>query len=208
MYYLSNYKKTALVIACFVLTNVVLAQDTAKSAWNEKNAAKWLYSNEWEKGLNLNVSPGVNKIEFAAQYHRNKTEWDKAFAFMRDNDLAKLKPGKYIIDGDHVYATITEAPSKTFEQSAWESHRKYVDLQYVIRGKEKIGVAPVSTAAVIKPYDATKDNANYNNAEGKYYIAEPGTFYLFFPEDAHRPNIKVDGYDMVKKIVIKIRVAE
>jgi biofilm protein TabA len=207
MHHLLIYKKTALLIAFISLSMVALAQDIAKDLWTDKNAAKWLYKNEWKKGLKLKVYPEVNKVEFAVQYHKNKAAWDKTFAFMRDSDLTKLKPGKYIIDGDKVFATITEAPSKSFEQSTWESHRKYIDLQYIIRGKEKIGVAPVSTAAVTKPYDETKDNANYS-AEGKYYIAEPGTFYLFFPEDAHRPNIKVDGYDIVKKIVIKIQMAE
>jgi YhcH/YjgK/YiaL family protein len=44
-------------------------------------------------------------------------------------------------------------------------------------------------------------------AGGKFYTAKPGTFFLFFPQDVHRPNIKVKGYDLVKKLVIKIRMA-
>ena len=55
-----------------------------------------------------------------------------------------------------------------------------------------------------KPYDETKDVANYT-AEGTTYQAEPGTFYLFFAEDVHRPNIKVEGFDVVKKLVVKIK---
>ena len=199
------YKKLLTLFTFLGLTATVFAQDT--TAWNEKSAAKFAHSKEWKNGLKLKVHSSVNNIVFAEQYHKNKAVWDKAFAFLRDSDLLKLKPGKYVIDGDNAYATITEAPSKTFEQSAWESHRKYIDLQYVIKGKEKIGVAPVTTATVIKPYDETKDIANYT-AEGTFYIAEPGTFFLFFPGDAHRPNIKVDGYDVVKKLVIKIKVVE
>ena len=68
-------------------------------------------------------------------------------------------------------------------------------------------MAPVTTATIIKPYNEKADAANYT-ADGQFYIAEPGTFYLFFPQDAHRPSIKVDGYDVVKKLVIKIKVAE
>jgi len=202
---LSAYKKPLLLLIFLSFTGVVLAQDTIK--WTEKSAAKWLRSKEWKNGLKLEAHPSVNKIVFAEQYHKNKAVWDKALAFLRDSNLLTLKPGKYVIDGDNAYATITEAPSKTFEQSAWESHRKYIDLQYVIKGEEKIGVAPITTASVIKPYDGSKDVANYN-AEGQFYIATPGTFFLFFPGDAHRPNIKVDGYDIVKKLVIKIKVAE
>jgi biofilm protein TabA len=202
---LQVYKKLLLFFAFLSLTSKVFAQDT--TTWNEKSAAKWVRSNEWKNGLKLKAHSSVNNVVFAEQYHKNKAAWDKAFAFLRDSDLLTLKPGKYVIDGDNVYATITEAPSKTFDQSAWESHRRYIDLQYVIKGKEKIGVAPITTATIIKPYDDAKDAANYT-AEGQYYIAIPGTFFLFFPGDAHRPSIKVDGYDMVKKLVIKIKVAE
>ena len=202
---LSIYKKLFLFFAFLGLTATAFAQDT--TVWNEKSATKWVHSKEWKNGLKLKVHLSVNSIVFAEQYHKNKAVWDKAFVFLRDSDLLTLKPGKYVIDGDNVYATITEAPSKTFEQSAWESHRKYIDLQYVIKGKEKIGVAPIGSATVIKPYDDTRDATNYT-AEGVYYIAEPDTFFLFFPGDAHRPNIKVDGYDVVKKLVIKIKVVE
>lgn len=203
MKYLSIYKKSALFIAFLVFAASAYSQGT----WTEKSAKKWLTKKEWKNGIKQNVHPSVNKVVFAEQYHKNKTVWDKCFAFMRDSDLNKLKPGKYAIDGDKAYATITEAPSKEFDKSAWESHRKYIDLQYVIRGKEKIGVAPVATATVTKPYDEAKDGAAYT-VEGQYFIAEPDAFFLFFPSDAHRPNIKVDGFDVVKKLVIKIKMAE
>jgi biofilm protein TabA len=75
----------------------------------------------------------------------------------------------------------------------------------VIAGKVKIGVSPVSNSTLTEPYDAAKDVANYT-AEGKYYTATPEEFFLFFPQNAHRPDIKVDGFDTsFKKLVIKIR---
>jgi YhcH/YjgK/YiaL family protein len=79
-----------------------------------------------------------------------------------------------------------------------------IDIQYIVRGKEKMGVATATNATVTNPYDPARDVANYTT-EGKYYIAEPGTMYIFFPSDLHRPSIKVDGYDVVKKVVIKVR---
>ncbi|MCO5950351.1 YhcH/YjgK/YiaL family protein [Mucilaginibacter flavidus] len=198
------FHKTFLLL--FVFSGVAissLAQDT----WTKTTAADWVNKSEWKKGLKLSLDTSTNKKVFAEQYHRNQAAWDKAFSFLRDSDLTKLKPGKYTIDGTNVYATITEAPSKEFEGSAWESHRKYIDLQYVIKGQETIGVAPVSKATVTKPYNEAGDSANYN-VQGQYYVAMPGTFFLFFPSDAHRPNIKVAGYDGVKKIVIKIRMVD
>jgi len=188
-------------IALFVIANSAFAQ---QQQWTSASAKKWVKSREWANGSKLKLSSSVNYLEFAKQYQANKAYWDKAFAFLNDPKLDTLRPGKYVIDGDNVYAMVTDAPSKEFDKSAWESHKNYIDLHYLIRGKEKIGAAPVATATVIKPYDATKDMANYN-AEGKFYVAGPGEFFLFFPGDAHRPNIKVDGYDTVKKLVIKIR---
>jgi biofilm protein TabA len=115
--------------------------------------------------------------------------------------------GKLAIDGDNAYAIVTEGPSKELDKAGWESHKKYIDLQYVIKGKERIDVVNIDKATVTKPYDEAKDNAVYT-AEGTSYFAVPGTFYLFFPQDVHRPNIKVDGFDdVVKKLVIKIKVA-
>jgi YhcH/YjgK/YiaL family protein len=190
----------------FVISIRILAQQAGSNDWTEKSAKKWVKSREWSNGLSLKVSPTVNNVEFAKQYHANKEYWDKAFSFIHDKNLKELAPGKYVIDGDNVFATITEAPSKEFEKSAWESHRKYIDLQYVITGKEKIGVSPLAESTVTNPYDETKDGANYN-ATGKFFVATPEEFFLFFPNDVHRPNIKVEGFDTVKKLVIKIRYA-
>ncbi len=78
-----------------------------ENQWNEKTAAAWLRKGEWKQGLKLKVHSPVDKISFAEQYYKNKAEWDKMFAFLRDSDLAALQPGRYDIDGDNVYAMIT-----------------------------------------------------------------------------------------------------
>jgi YhcH/YjgK/YiaL family protein len=170
-----------------------------------KEIGKWVSKKEWAKGLRLNLHPSVNKDSFYVAYHRNPALWDAAFAFLRDHNLDTMSEGKYPIVGEQVFASITQAPSHNIEDVKWESHRAYTDLQYIIKGKELIGIADASTATVTKPY--TPDVMNYT-AEGKYYTAEQGKFFLFFPNNAHRPTIKVDGYDVVKKIVIKIQNAK
>jgi YhcH/YjgK/YiaL family protein len=74
----------------------------------------------------------------------------------------------------------------------------------VISGEENMAKAPVASVTVSKPYDEGTDLANYTG-EGKIYTVPAGTFILFFPTDAHRPNITPGGNKIVKKIVIKIR---
>ena len=183
------------------------AQSSSNEVWTKKTAKKWVKKMEWKNGLKLNPHETVNDIEFAKQYHINKEYWDKAFAYLKDNDLKTLEKGRHPIDGENVFAIVTEDPSKNFDKTNWESHRKYIDLQSVIEGEEKIGVYAVLKAKVTKEYDEAKDVANYS-ADGKLYSAKPGTFFLFFPSDAHRPNITPGGNLVVKKIVIKIRAAE
>ncbi len=173
----------------------------------KQQTKKWFKKKEWLGGLELKPHKTINVQEFARQYHTNKTYWDEAFAFLKNNDLNKIAKGKYPIDGENVFASITEDPSKDFDKTNWESHRKYIDLQYVTNGEEKIGVYPVSKSTLIKEYDEKKDVANYQ-ADGKFYSAIPGTFFIFFPSDAHRPNITPGGNKVVKKIVIKIKYAE
>ncbi|MEO5890728.1 MAG: YhcH/YjgK/YiaL family protein, partial [Ferruginibacter sp.] len=138
-------------------------------------------------------------------WHTNLKLWAAAFTFLKTHDLETIPTGKYPIMGDSVFASVTEQPSQKMENAKWESHRKYIDFQYIIKGKEIIGVADASKATVTTPY--TPDAMNYI-ADGTYYTTDPGTFFLFFPNDAHRPTIKADGYDVVKKIVIKILVAK
>ncbi|MEP6673624.1 MAG: YhcH/YjgK/YiaL family protein [Ferruginibacter sp.] len=189
-----------LIVAALLLN--VSAQST--NNWSKHKAKKWMKKKEWAGGLQLNPHKTTNAQEFAHQYEINKTYWDKAFAFLKEHDLNTIAKGKYPIDAENVTASVTFDSSKDFEKTKWESHRKFIDLQYVIEGEEKIGLYPVAKATVIKEYDDKKDVANYE-APGKLYSAKPGTFFLFFPSDAHRPNITPGGNKPVKKIVIKIR---
>jgi len=200
-------KKIMLITALVFMSSLVIAQtDSAKKV---KAANKWVKSKAWAKDLKIQVYADINSVEFERQYKASKATWDKVFQFLADSaKLATLAPGKYPVDGENAYASITDVPTRTPEAAKWESHRKYIDLQYVIRGEEKIGVDAVASATVTVPYNETKDGANYTDDGGKYYIATPKEFYLFFPSEAHRPNLKVDGYDTDKKLVIKIKYVQ
>lgn len=195
-------KKTLpLIVLIFFFCVQVHAQ-----ALSKRQAKKWFAKKEWLAGAKLSPHKSINKQEFARQYQLNKKYWDEAFAFLRDHNLDSLPKGKYVIDGDNVTASVSIDPSKDFEKTNWESHRKFIDVQCIISGEEKMGVSPLSKATVTKEYDEKRDAANYS-AEGRFYVAGPGEFFIFFPEDVHRPNITPGGNKVVKKIVIKVRVA-
>ena len=200
-------KKTFL-IASFLLSlsfNHLFAQST-KSNWSAHKAKKWFKKKEWLNGLSIIPHSSIDKVQFAKQYHLNQAAWDKAFTYLQNTDLKTLKNGRHVIDSTNVYAIVTEAPSKDYDKTAFESHRKYIDLQYVIEGEENMAKTPVTSVTVNKPYDEAADIAFYTG-DGKIYSVPAGTFMLFFPTEAHRPNITPGGNKVVKKIVIKIKVA-
>jgi YhcH/YjgK/YiaL family protein len=204
---LSSYSSLAVLTAFLLISSYAFSQRNGPSKWDKKTADKWVKSKVWAPGLKPKLDASVNSIEFAKQYFANKAQWDKAFEFLETQDLANLKPGKYPIDGDNVFAAVSDDPLKDFSQSNWEDHHDYIDLHYVIEGKEKIaGIPFTSVQATVTPYDATKDIGFYKYDGGDYKIATPQNFFLYFPTEAHRPHLKVDGYDgRAKKVVIKIR---
>ena len=199
-----------LIVTAVLMSGGLNAQTSKDIKMNRKTAQEWVDSRVWANGLKLNVHNSANIQEFAYQYQKNKPYWDKAFAYLKNTDLEALAPGRYNIDEGNVYAIVSEGPAKAVEEAKWESHRNFIDIQHVIRGKEKMGIAPLSKAKVTEPYNDAKDIAFHSvpDKAGKYYIAEPGTFLIFFTGDAHRPAIRVEGSDVVKKVVIKIRTAQ
>jgi YhcH/YjgK/YiaL family protein len=184
---------------------VLVAQSGSREIWTEQKAKAWFEERRWLKGLNLLPYETVDQVEFAQQYHLHQSLWDSAFAFLGRQDLKALPKGRYPIDGDNVFASVTKDSTKNFEKTRWESHRKYADIQYVINGEEKIGICRLSDATVTQVYDEKSDVAHYL-ATGTLYLANPGTFFIFFPSDVHRPNITPGGNRVDKKIVIKVRV--
>jgi biofilm protein TabA len=188
-----------------VIPNYAIMQ---QENYTPAKAAEWFNKREWAAGLKLDAHKSTNILEFSFQYAGNRECWDKAIAWLRDTDLENVPPGKYKLDGDRLYVSVAEGPVKNPEDARWEAHVKYIDLQYVARGREKIGVAPLSMGIITTPFDADKDIGFYEVPEAncKYYVAEPGTFFIFFPQDAHRPCLKIKGTDSNKKIVVKIKV--
>lgn len=195
---------SAFCILTVLFPKAVLAQNSTNiSNWSKEDTENWYNNKQWLDGLQANALQAIDKLEFSRQYHANKILWDKAFAFLKHNDLNAIVPGKYPIEGDDVFATVTDySPS---DNSKWEAHRKYIDIQYVINGKETMGKVPLAETTVIQDYNETKDVGFFETKVGNYYVVGPGSFLIFFPSEAHRPSLKTEGYDKVKKIVIKVR---
>lgn len=177
------------------------------STWNSNKIDKWFDKGDWLNGWAISPDESINRKEFAISYFNNKERWDKAFIFLRNTDLSKLELKRYDIDGDNLYAPVSEYLTKNEEDARYEAHRKYIDIQYIISGKELIGVAPISTKKEeLVPYDSSKDVEFMTVAQGVNFKASPNRFFIFFPSDAHRPNVKDGDNSQVRKIVVKVKI--
>jgi YhcH/YjgK/YiaL family protein len=144
--------------------------------------------------------------EYYRYYAANPDRWEKAFKFLRDTDLKNIEKGKYEIDGEDLYASVSEYTTKNEEDAKLEAHRKYADIQYIISGEEKMGLVPLTKTEVVTPYDDVKDVCFLKAGKLSYHIATPKVYFVFFPEDAHKPSIKVTDNEPVKKVVLKVRL--
>ena len=127
------------------------------------------------------------------------------FAYLQQTDLDAIGPSTVQIDGDQVFAMHQEYNTKPRSQGFWESHRKYIDIQYVVSGVECMGYANADQLTA-GDYDAEKDLIIYEGA-GSFVLLPAGMFTLFMPQDAHMPQIAVDNPHPVKKVVVKVAVS-
>jgi biofilm protein TabA len=194
-----------ILISLFGLTGNKNTSDP--SSWNKKEIEKWFAGKEWSGGWIVIPDASINKREFAVSYYKNKDRWDKAFNFLKSTDFSKSELKRYDIDSDKLFATVSEYITKNEETAQFEAHKKYIDIQYVISGKEVMNVAPLkSVTKVLVPYNATKDIEFVAVSKSVDLKAAPGNFFIFFPDDAHRPGLKDGMNSPVRKVVIKLKV--
>jgi YhcH/YjgK/YiaL family protein len=148
----------------------------------------------------------INANEFNRQYLLNQGRWDNAFSFLRETDLAGLEKGRYSLDGTDLFTIIDEYVTKDKSDTRLEAHRKYADIQYIISGEEMMGIVPLGKTYETVSYVDEKDIVFLESTDEKLLHATPGTYFIFFPDDAHRPGIKVVENAPAKKAVIKVRI--
>jgi len=127
-----------------------------------------------------------------------------AFAFLRETDLMALPPGKHCVQGEQVFAIVEACAGRTREEARLECHRRYIDIQLVLEGVDEMGWKPlVECANPETEYDAARDIRFFNDEPSSWIATPPGSFCLFFPDDAHAPLVSAG---MIRKIVLKIAV--
>ena len=125
--------------------------------------------------------------------------------FIRANNLEEIEDTQYYLENG-IYVNIESYLTKAYDESRYESHRKYVDLQYLISGVERILVLDASKCNPLTEYDDKKDIIFYSKEEGKEYILRKGQGVILYPTNAHMPCLEAGDIEFVKKAVFKIPV--
>lgn len=173
----------------------------------DQDSDAWFAREEWKQGWTAVPDESIDRVELARWMTLHPTRWAKAFSFLASGDLSALTPGRYELEGNDLFASVSDYVTKNEEDALYEAHRQYADIQVVAAGEELIGVLPLVETMPTGPFDEEKDIVFLTASRDHYRLAGPGRFFVFFPGDAHRPCVRSGANGPVRKIVVKVRLS-
>lgn len=151
---------------------------------------------DWIAGINSGSRSELERI---------RTISSVAYGFITNFNSSTNSDGRYDL-GNGVFANVMSYITKEACLTCYETHKKYIDVQYVIYGTEIMMTQPVEELndCVFTPYNEAKDITFYDNNFGKVSILNPGDSIILYTNDAHRGAISVSRPTPVRKIVVKV----
>jgi biofilm protein TabA len=153
----------------------------------------------------------TDTLEQADRYATLHPAFAPAFAWLRV--FASALVDGSLADGAHPIGGGCEARVMTYvtasaDEKRWESHRRFIDIQHMVRGCERMDVCDVGRLESPTAYTDAEDVLFYGQAaRGEHHLlVDAGNFAIFFPHDGHRPSIAVGIPTEVRKVVIKVPV--
>ena len=119
-----------------------------------------------------------------------------------------LENGTYLLSS-RVKAIVSEYETQKENECGYEAHKRFIDIQCVLKGQERVACLPIERLKETKPYSEENDAAFYTaaiNLQPSYLSLQPGYFAIFFPQEGHMPQLCVNEPQLVKKVVVKVKV--
>lgn len=147
----------------------------------------------------------IDSIKNAHKYYSVHPAFEKAFEALA-GITEKTHDERITVDGENLFINLSTYTNKNVDDCLFESHNKYIDIQYVLMGEELIDICDTEGLKVTEDRLETDDIAFYENTEifSTAYLSE-GVFVVLFPGEAHRPMVAPDGKGVkTRKAVAKI----
>lgn len=143
---------------------------------------------------------------FGKQQSSNSIKFALAFGFLRRGELKEMPEGWYEL-GEGVRASVQRYVTREAVELSFETHEKFYDVQYVVEGKEFMGVSGRKGLVAKTEYDAENDITFYEEPElSGRVLLEAGDYIVLGPEDAHKPRCLAGEATAVVKVVVKVPV--
>lgn len=143
-----------------------------------------------------------------ATLNRYPQQIARVLEWLRAQDIDALPAGRHDIDGETIYAQVLDLTTQPADAIKPECHRRYLDVQYLHRGSETLGIAiDTGRNPIAEAYREDRDILFYATAENESFInVAAGQFSVLFPSDVHRPGIAAGQPQAIRKVVVKVLV--
>lgn len=129
----------------------------------------------------------------------------QALCFLSELPQNELPNAGTTLIKDKLFCNPIILTSKPEEECAYEAHKNFIDLHYIVSGTERIATADITVLTTTTPYTPEKDIEFLTGKADGYYDLKPGQFMVCFPNDAHKVAMMVEKPANIQKIVFKIR---
>jgi len=146
----------------------------------------------------------LDKFENYTIYQELHKGFRKAFHFISENDLSTIELGKHVIDGENVFAIVMEYETQRISDCKAESHKKYIDIQYMVDGEENIGFKTLQNEIPTTSYNSEGDFMFYSLPKLPLTPLKTAHFAIFFPDDIHQTMVQINNPKSLRKVVFKI----
>lgn len=147
----------------------------------------------------------IDSLKSFERYINLHKSFGKVYSFLRENDLHALTDGKYVIEENNIWCTVSSAAGKGLEELApLEVHDSFVDIHVILEGTETIGFRDRAKCdGTDTKYDDSTDTAILLEEPEAFVSYADDNFVICFPQDAHAPMM---GNGNIRKAVFKVRL--
>lgn len=126
--------------------------------------------------------------------------------YLRNID-PEIASGTYTVN-NNVKAIVSEYETKEVFTRGYESHKYVIDIQYPVKGIERVKWSPINGMNINIPYDEIADRTFYKDPlpQGTHVDIGNGIFAIMFPADGHSPQLCVVKPELIKKVTVKVSI--